>query len=222
MRSRTDIANSALAYLSSTSIEDFDDDEDEKARVIKSVFDTVAMEVIRAHRWSCCIGRETLSELEDAPIRVGTFGYRHQFQLPADCLRFLDLNGEPYRAKETFLDLNGRTLQTNAPEAHIRYVKWEQDTLVWDVKLAEAVAIKLAMRIARRITKDGISSEDLFRLYKICVQEAQFIDAMEVGSGENSPLERMLESSPLVNAGRNAGFSRGSITGWNINLEEPR
>ena len=222
MTSKTDIANSALAYLSATSIQDFDDDEDEKARVIKSVFDTVAKEVARKHRWSCLIRRATLSKLSEAPILSGNFGYRSQFQLPDDCLRFMDLNGEPYKAKVEFMDLNGRRLQANCDEANIRYVAWIEDTNEWDASFAEVVAIKLAMRIARRITKDGISSEDLYRIYKDALRDAQSIDAMEMGSGENSPLERMLERSPLVNAGRQRNITRGEILGWNVNLEEPR
>jgi hypothetical protein len=222
MTSKTDIANSALAYLSATSIQDFDDDEDEKARVIKSVFDTVAKEVARKHRWSCLIRRATLSKLSESPILSGNFGYRSQFQLPEDCLRFLDLNGEPYKAKDEFMDLNGRRLQANCDEANIRYVAWIEDTNEWDVSFAEVVAIKLAMRIARRITKDGISSEDLYRIYKDALKDAQAIDAMEIGSGENSPLERILERSPLVQSGRRRGITRGEILGWNVNLQEPR
>ena len=222
MRSRTDIANSALAYLSATSIQDFDDDEDEKARVVKSVFDTVAMEVARKHRWSCLIRRAALSKLAKAPIRSGNFGYSAQFQLPADCLRFMDLNGEPYTGKEEFMDINGRVLQANCATAHIRYIAWISDTLQWDVSFCEVVALKLAMRIARRITKDGISAEDLYKLYKMALAEAQAVDAMEVGSGENSPLERMLARSPLANSGRSGTYGRGYVLGWNLNLEEPR
>ena len=222
MRSQTDIANSALAYLSASPIQSFFDDEDEKSRVIKSVFDTVAMEVARKHRWSCLIKRATLSRLADAPIRSGNFGYQSQFQLPADCLRFLDLNGEPWSNKEGFMDINGRILLSDCGTANIRYVAWIEDTTQWDVSFSEAVAIKLASRIARRVTKDGISAEDLLRIFDRAVKDAQAIDAMEVGSGENSPLERMLERSPLVNAGRGNITRRGAILGLNVSSEEPR
>lgn len=222
MRTKTDIANSALAYLSATSIDDIDDIDDEKARSIKSVFDTVAMEIAREHRWSCLIRRAELVKDVTEPLRHGNFGYRSQFDLPADCLRFLDLNGEPYKAKTEFMDLNGRKLLANCDQAFIRYVAWIDDPTEWDVKFAEVVAVKLAMRIARRITKDGISSEDLYGIYQRILKSAQAIDAMEVGSGENSPLERMMERSPLVNAGRQASSSRGQILGWNVDLQEPR
>ena len=94
--------------------------------------------------------------------------------------------------------MEGKELHTNESVAYIRYIAWVSNTEEWDVLLGEAVAIKIAIRIARRVTKDGMSGEQLLSLYEKVVAKAQFVDAMEVGSGENSPLERILESSPLV------------------------
>lgn len=220
---RTDIANSALAHLSASSISSIDDDYDEKSRSIKSVFDSVAQGVIRKHRWSCCIKRVTLSRLSEDPIKDGDFGYSCAYRLPTDCLRFLELNGEPYKGKSEFLDINGRDLLTNETTARIRYVAWIEDVTQWDVLLAEAVAIRIAQRVARRITKDGISSEDLERLYRINLNDAMATNAMEVGSGENSPLIWMLERSPMVKVGSSSGRSRiAQLLGDNVILEEDR
>ena len=206
MVTKTDIANNALAYLSSGSIISIGDDDDDKSRVIRSVFDTVAKEVIRSHRWSCCIKRETLSKLSESPTVEGSYGYAHRYQLPSDSLRFLDLNGEPWADKSRAFDINGRELHTDEAVAHIRYVAYIEDTTQWDVMLAEAVAIKLAMRIARRITKDGISAESLYKYYREVLAQAQKVDAMEVGSGENSPLEGILAASPLVQMGQTGRY----------------
>lgn len=224
MLSKVQIANNALAYLSETSIQSFNDDLDEKARVIRSVFDAVAMEVIRSHRWSCCMRRAELSRLAERPEQTREFGYSFQYQLPSDCLRLCDINGEPWSDKTEFFDLNGRQIQTNASSVLIRYVALEEDTAQWDVLLAEAVAIKLAMRISRRITKDGASGEQLYQLYKSRLAEAQHMDAMETGSGENRPLERILEQSPLVQQGRaNSRFFRPAArVGIGVDFSTPR
>jgi hypothetical protein len=221
MLTKTQIANDALALLSATSISSIDDDSSVSGRVIKSVFDSVAQKVIRSHRWSCCIKRAALSRLDETPIQTNTFGYPNAFALPVDCLRFLDLNGEPYKDKTEFLDLNGRKIFTHEGTANIRYVAWVEDTNQWDVLLAEAVSIRLAQRSARRITKDGMSSADLNSLYLQALDEARRVDAVEVGSGENSPLGRMLERSPLVREGRRGG-SLGQRLGLNINSEISR
>lgn len=205
MINKTEIANNALAYLSAGSIISIDDNDDEKSRVIRSVFDSVAKETIRVHRWSCCIKRATLSEVLPRPKVDGNFGYSRRFQLPSDSLRFLDLNGEPWNVGTSFLDINGRQLHTNAATANIRYVAWIPDTSLWDVLLAKTVAVAIAMRVARRLTKDGMSYENLYEIYIRTIAEAQKVDAMEVGSGENSPILKILNKSPIINSGRQSG-----------------
>lgn len=200
MITKTQIANNALAYLSAGTINNIDDD-DAKARAIKGVFDQSAQEVIRSHRWSCCISRVQLSQLAETTVQSGNFGYDHAYQIPVDCLRILDINGEPWSDKGEFFDLNGRKLLTDLDEVYLRYVKWVEEVSNWDVLLADAVAVKIAMKVARQITSDGISAEDLEMLYRQRLDVARTVDAMEVGSGENRPLERILNQSPLVKRG---------------------
>lgn len=222
MQTETDVANNALSFISAGRINSLYDEDDPKAGTIRAIFDSASREVMRGHRWSCCIARKTLSKNAGERDVTERFGYQHSYKLPVDSLRFLDLNGEPWTLKGRFFDVNGRDLLTNASEARIRYVKHEKDTTIWDSLLAEAIAIKIAMKVARQLTTDGISAEALLGLYKSAVMEAQRVDAMEVGSGENSPLERILESSPLVQQGRRGSFGIASIIGLDLDISEPR
>jgi hypothetical protein len=220
---KTEVANNALAFLAAGRISNVLDFDDEKSRQINAVFDSVAKQVIRSHRWSCCIKRATLSQLTEIPTTYLDFGYKYKYQLPSDSLRFLDLNGEPWSSKTLRFDINNALeLHTDDGTVNIRYVAWISEPAQWDVLLAEAVAVKLAQRIARRITKDGISPEALNAEYQRAVANAMRVDAMEVGSGENSPLERILETSPIVQAGRQGSFSRNSIIGINVDYSVPR
>jgi hypothetical protein len=216
MQTRTQIANNALSYLSAGSIVNLNDD-DAKARAINGIFDQAAKEVIRTHRWSCCIGRAQLSQVSGDPLQNGNFGYAHAYQLPTDCLRILDINGEPWSEKAEFFDLNGRQLLADAGEVYLRYVRWEDDVSQWDTLLADVISVKIAMKVARQITTDGISAEDLERLYRRRLEDARTVDAMEVGSGENSPIERLLSRSPLTKVGWNSSdrFRRGQYLSLN-------
>ncbi len=216
MQTRTQIANNALSYLSAGSIVNLNDD-DAKARAINGIFDQAAKEVIRTHRWSCCIGRAQLSQVSGDPLQNGNFGYAHAYQLPTDCLRILDINGEPWSEKAEFFDLNGRQLLADVGEVYLRYVRWEDDVSQWDTLLADVVSVKIAMKVARQITTDGISAEDLERLYRRRLEDARTVDAMEVGSGENSPIERLLSRSPLTKVGWNSSdrFRRGQYASLN-------
>ena len=234
MQTRTQIANNALSYLSAGSIVNLNDD-DAKARAINGIFEQAAKEVIRTHRWSCCIGRAKLSKLADDPLQNGNFGYSGAFQLPSDCLRILDINGEPWSEKAEFFDLNGRQLLSDLGEIYLRYVRWEDDVSQWDTLLADVVSVKIAMKVARQITTDGISAEDLERIYRRRLEDARTVDAMEVGSGENSPMERLLARSPLTKVGQSTQFRRGQylslntctsipvpdvLTGWSQGADE--
>lgn len=234
MQTRTQIANNALSYLSAGSIVNLNDD-DAKARAINGIFDQAAKEVIRTHRWSCCIGRAKLSKLADDPLQNGNFGYSGAFQLPSDCLRILDINGEPWSEKAEFFDLNGRQLLSDLGEIYLRYVKWEDDVSQWDTLLADVVSVKIAMKVARQITTDGISAEDLERVYRRRLEDARTVDAMEVGSGENSPMDRLLSRSPITKVGQSTQFGRGQylslntctsipvpdvLTGWSQGADE--
>ena len=214
MQTRTQIANNALSYLSAGSIVNLNDD-DSKAKAIKGIFDQAAREVIRTHRWSCCIARAQLSKLAANTLQSGNFGYASAYQLPTDCIRILDINGEPWSEKAEFFDLNGRQLLSDLGEIYLRYVKWEEDVSQWDTLLADVVSIKIAMKVARQITTDGISAEDLERIYRRRLEDARTVDAMEVGSGENSPMERLLSRSPLTKVGRSTQFRRGQYLSLN-------
>jgi len=216
---KTEVANRALSILTSGTITDIADELDEKARTINAIFDTAAREVMREHRWNCCIKRATLTQTDPAPEKNGYFGYSFSYTLPADCLRFLDLNGEPYSPKSEFMDLNGRELHTNAAEARIRYVAdmtADADVAVWDVSMAAAISVKIAMLVGRRITKDGMSYEDLYMLYQRELDTARKLDAMEIGSGENRPIERIIENSPLINHGRRVGRNLNQLLGSEV------
>lgn len=216
---KLEVANRALSILTSGTITDLDDALDEKARSIKAIFDIAAREVMREHRWSCCIKRAELTASETSPTKVGYFGYQFSYPLPTDCLRFLDLNGEPYRPKSEFMDLNGRDLLSNAGTAHIRYVAdmtADADVLLWDVSMAAAISVKIAMMVGRRITKDGMSYEELYQLYQRELDTARRLDAMEMGSGENRPIERIIENSPLINHGRRVGRNLNQIIGSEV------
>lgn len=220
MQTRTQIANNALSYLSAGSITSINDD-DAKARAIKGVFDQAAQEVIRTHRWSCCIGRAQLSQLSADTLQSGNFGYAYAYQLPTDCLRILDINGEPWSDKAEYFDLNGRQLLSDLGEIYLRYVRWEQESSLWDVLLADVISVKIAMKVARQITTDGISAEDLERIYRRRLEDARTVDAMEVGSGENSPIERLLARSPLTKIGQSSRLRRGQFLSINANTSVP-
>lgn len=199
MTTRTALANRALAHLGEEGISDIDDTTSTKARICKEFVGDVIDEVLRMHRWNCAIDRQTLSQLSEAP----NHGYDYAYQLPGDCLRLLELNGEQVDGSTEFLEIeSGERLLTDEDTAEIRYIK-RIDVHEFDPLLAKAVALALAVEIAIPLTKDSKKREALEGAFLRAIGRAAKVDALETGSRENGTLNRLLANSPLI---RSRGF----------------
>ena len=168
--SSVDIANSALVKVGAETILSLDDDSKE-AQVCKVRYNLVRQIVLRMHPWNCAIKRATTSALTAAPA----FGYSYQHQLPADCLRALevDVQDDPeYR-------IEGRRLHTDSNEVELKYLYDLEDTSEMDALLTETIAAYLAFDIAYTLTQNGNVRDSMFGLFEAALRRAKTIDAQE-------------------------------------------
>ena len=86
MPSATDICNRALSRVGEARITSLTDDS-KQARACNGAYTHIRDEVFRAHPWNSVITRAKLAKLADAPA----FGYDAHYQLPADCLRVVEV-----------------------------------------------------------------------------------------------------------------------------------
>lgn len=193
MTTTTQLANRALAYLGEAAITDITDTTVKHARVCNEFIDQVIDEHLRTHRWNCAISRATLSQLSTDP----NHGFTSAYQLPADFLRLLEVNGEQFDGSDEFLEIEeGQRLLSNSSSAQIRYVK-RIGVSEFDPLLAKAVALGLAMEIAVPLTANLELQGQIATLHARALSKARSVDAVETGSRENRPLERLLQNSPL-------------------------
>ena len=163
MASQVDIANRALTKLGAARIISFGDDN-KQARAVSSMFDIVRDAELRSHIWSFSIKRTSLPALISAP----DWGFKSEYQIPADCLRILmvnDVYGGPnmsdYRNSPTAdYSLEGNKILTDfgAP-LKLRYISRVQDTTQWDSMFVEAMACRLAMEMAEDLTQSNTKRE---------------------------------------------------------------
>lgn len=188
MTSRTDIANRALVKVGTQRLAALTDPS-EQARVISTVFGSLAQEELRKHAWSFSIKRATLPQLNAAPINSFLISY----QLPSDCLRLVHFNDQwadygmgvaitdaepPYR-------IEGTTLLSRETTAKIRYVSdLSEDTTKWDAAFVGAFACRLAHEIAPSLTKDKQKVRDLAQDYRAAIVEARRCNAIELPPNE--------------------------------------
>lgn len=209
MTTKTQLANRALAYLGEAAISDIADVTSKPARVCNEIVDGVIDEHLREHRWNCAISRATLAELVAAP----NHGFERAFQLPADFLRLLEVNGEQFDGSDEYLEIeDNQRLLTNQSEAKVRYVR-RIGVAEFDPMLAKAVALGLAVEIAVPLTANLPLQGQVATLHARALSKAKAVDAVETGSRENRPMARILDNSPLRNSrflnrmGRRTDFS---------------
>lgn len=196
----TDLANRALSRIGLTKISSIDDTNSKAARTCKQLLTQVIDEVLRSHRWNCATKRVPLSEDAAAPA----FGYKHAYVLPGDFIRLLEVNGEQVDGSEEFFEIEeDKRLLVNPTNfdggCNIRYIR-TIPVSKFDPLLFESVATKLSAEIAIPLTSKIELQSHAIQLYSMALGNARKMDAIETGSRENRPLERLLQNSPLLQA----------------------
>lgn len=148
---QTQICNQALGRVGAQSIMDINDGDSKGARVCLNFYEGAVREVAAAGDWKCLKKRATFSQLATAPA----FEWAYQYQLPADFISLVELNGVDYHGQPSDdWDIEGRVLLTDAEEAKARYIAYVEDATVWDQLFTEAVIVLLASKIAVPIRQD--------------------------------------------------------------------
>lgn len=203
MITHTDLANYALAHLGESAISTIDDPASKAARVCRKFILPSIDEVLRSHRWNCATKRVALSASASPPVH----GYRKAYALPADFVRLLEVNGEQWTGSEEFFEIEDGFLLGDFSAAEIRYIA-RIEVARFDALLTEAIALKLATKVAVPLTANLNLQGQCAALYDRAVSRARQVDAIETGNRENRPLARILAQSPLL---RSRGMAYGPI-----------
>lgn len=175
-RSDTDICNLALGHLGEGRITSLDEDS-AAARACALHYEQTRDQVLRSHRWNFAQRRAVLSRLSDAPA----FGWSFQYELPADCLRVLEINDSEFGdvISDAYV-VEGRALLTNAETINMVYVQRIEDVGQFDALFVEALALKLAVILSETIRGTTGKTADLVQLYeRVTAPLARRVDANE-------------------------------------------
>ncbi len=170
-----DVCNQALARLGAEKILGLDDGS-KGARFCRLFYEQTRDEVLRSHPWNFAMKREVLSRLVDEPV----FGWKRQYQLPPDFLRLVQLNGFAETEAARNSEIEGNTLLCDEDEAQVRYVRRMEDAGLFDPLFAEALAMKLASKLAQPLTGSRTLGAEILREYeRITAPLARRIDSQE-------------------------------------------
>lgn len=176
MSSVIQIANRALTKLGSARITSIDDDV-KAARSVKSCFEDLRDDELRAYRWQFAMKRTSLAALATAPA----FGYLYQYQVPSDFLR-IDMCDDRYPSTimdnyigAEYLDwiLEGNKILTDiSAPLKLRYIARIEDPNQWDVNFREALACRIAAELAEDLTQSNQKRQLAWEEYKIAINKA--------------------------------------------------
>lgn len=166
---QTEICNLAIARVGGKQILTVDDDIEE-ARLCKKFYPMVRNRLLRSHPWNFAIKRVQLAEIDEEPL----FGFDHQYQLPNDSLRVLEINDPEEEYK-----IEGRTVQTDATTANARILFEQTDESQWDANFVDVMSCALAVELAYPITQSRETQESLMKETEKRLREARSFDAQE-------------------------------------------
>lgn len=202
MTNKTALANAALALLGEVAISSIDDTDSAAARVCKQFADAAIGETLRLGRWNSATKRVALVRLAETPP-ADSFAY--YYQLPNDCLRVLEINGEEFNGSTEFFEVEDDRIASDEDAVELRYVS-NADISKMDPLLQNAVALRLAHKIAIPLSGSPEKSAFMLQMFGKALAEARQVDAQECGSREKSAFARIFSRSRLLRArgrGRN-------------------
>jgi hypothetical protein len=171
----TTICNQALSKLGARRIIDLTE-ESAEARACRLHYVETRDEVLRHHRWNFSIRRVELVQSATVPV----YGWAFQYELPVDCIRVLEVNGWEIGMRPDAWEIEGRKLLLNEEQAKIRYIAQVTDCNLFDAIFVEALALKLAAKIALPINGSTKMSEQFLTEYeKVTGSRARRTDAFE-------------------------------------------
>ena len=158
---KTGIANLALSNLGEARIQSLTD-SNSRARACNARIDGVITAILRMHVWNSALERQLLTN-----IGTPVFGWNYVYQLPADCIKVVEVNPvSKYQVEK-------KNILSNENKLYLLYVAEPADIQNLDILLAEAMAMKLAVEIAETLTSKANLKNEMMQKFVIALQEAR-------------------------------------------------
>lgn len=208
---KIDVCNQALAHIGDKRIARLDDEAQAFSPIVRycaQFYDLARKEVLAAHRWTFAKRTAVLSN------RTGTMpiiGFNFAHARPTGMLRLMSLHcgSEPVEGGtqtfskmgiDKFQMVNG-AIWSNYQYLAAFYIGDEEDVNEWHPHFTTCVARLLAHYVAGPVADDpSLSMRHREHYERIDLPNAQFYDAVQDASNENSDINTRLARSPSLAA----------------------
>jgi hypothetical protein len=177
------------------------DDVTPSCQALNRAFPFAIAEFLRAHPWNWATHEATLTE----PSGITSFDWDHVFDLPADYVTILRLNGNDVEGDPgDYYEIRGRHLLTDEAEAEVVYIRKPTDTGSGDIisttdllassdpMAVRALVTLLASLAVPAIRSDGMEAAISLKQQYLTVDlsQAQMHDGNERSSVRYNPVAR--------------------------------
>jgi len=180
---KTQICNIALRQLGQYRIESFETENSTEAEMCRDLFNFMRQETLRAHPWNFATQTAELSQTSNTPP-----DWDYEYELPADCLRVLNIIGVESADPIKFEIRAARSLVCDEDSVEIRYTQDIEDSSLFDSQFVTAFAYRLAAELAAPLTGSLQKEQALQNKFNAFLISAQGTDAQE---SRLSELERI-------------------------------
>lgn len=180
---KIDICNQALLKVGQDAVTSLDtssatnEEYIHSAKLCNQFYDQALDEVLRMHKWNCCMKRAIPARLSEAP----TFGYDYAYQLPNDCVRIINVfdNTNQYDDGMVWV-VEGRKIFCDYSQIYLKYIARPQTVAVLDSLCAQAVICNLALKLCVPLQlNDDWSGRLQNELHNVVLPSARSIDTIE-------------------------------------------
>lgn len=175
-----DIANMALGILVEAPIDSLDDNT-KAGRLLNLHYETTRQSELIKQSWAFAVFRVELDHDDDAPT---SDEYRYGYAIPEDALRVLPLtdNGEASGMRVPFKQEGSLILTNYSGPRIVRYIGNMTDPADWDPLFIEALAARLAMKIAMPLTNKTSVLQGAQVVYNEAISEARRVNSIMASS----------------------------------------
>lgn len=172
------ICNMALGKLGEREIiSSLDDEESETARTCKLHYEHIRNTLLESHVWNFAMSRAVLSRNAESP----EFQFAYSFQLPANCLRVVEL----YQSGSDYA-IESKNLLVDDDTASIIFISKETNPTKFSALFVDAFATRLAAEMADQLTNSQSRRVALLEEFKQKFTEAKRRDSQESKRGRTS------------------------------------
>lgn len=172
MANYVSIANAAAIAIGTAARLTAPTDATTLGRAVASVWEIERLAALRDGAWNFAMKREQIAALAEKPVH----GFENRFQLPADCLRLIEI----YDLSRDHWQLEGRAINADTiGPLKIRYLADIAEPALFDPLFAKAFSLRIACAIGNRIAGSAFKEELNWEKYRKALGEARLCDAME-------------------------------------------